>query len=194
MNPTDPALPPIVSQILAYAAIALGLLTGLAAGLRWLVPQLRVIASRTTTHADDAVVDWLARALAVIATVIDVAQVVLPRVSLGRPAAAPEGETRTVTTATVTRTEAPVVVSIPPTNPPPPMTGPGGAALVLVAALLWPALHGCGGAQQVSAGAACGSMYGLIAAHSDYTAERSAADLDSQRSICERLTADLVTP
>ena len=124
MNPEDTAaLPPLLAQILAYATIILALLTGLAAGLRWLVPQLRVIASRTKTHADDAVVDWLARALAVIATVIDVAQVVLPRVSLGRPAAAPEGEARTVTT--VVRTEAPV---IPPTNPPPPMTGPGGAA------------------------------------------------------------------
>ncbi len=53
---------------------------------------------------------------------------------------------------------------------------------------------GCGGAQQVSAGAACSTMNGLIAARTDYSAERSASDLDSQRSICDRLTAAPRTP
>lgn len=73
----------------------------------------------------------------------------------------------------------------------PPRVPPLVVLVVGVAACLG---AGCGGAQQVSAGAACGSMYGLIAARSDYTAERSAADLDSQHGICERLTADPVTP
>lgn len=128
MDPLDTAaLPPLVAQILAYATIALTLLTALAHGIVWLVPRLRVIAMRTTTAKDDALVDWLARAGASLAAVLDVVQLFVPRVGLGKPAAPLAGEARTTTRTTTVVLETPPA-PIPPTNPPPPMTGPGASA------------------------------------------------------------------
>lgn len=117
MDPLDTAtLPPLVAQILAYVTIALTLLTAFAHGLVWLVPRLRVIAMRTTTQRDDAVVDWLARTGASLSAVLDVVQLFVPRVGLGTPTPALD-ETRT---STVTVTETRPAPAIPPTNPPPP--------------------------------------------------------------------------
>lgn len=69
----------------------------------------------------------------------------------------------------------------------------GLAWAIVMVVLLTAATSGCGGAQQVGAGATCGTMMQLIATRADYSAERATADLDSQRAICERLTAE-VTP
>lgn len=115
MDPLDTAsLPPLVAQILAYATIALTLLTAFSHGIVWLVPRLRVIAMRTTTAKDDALVDWLARAGASLAAVLDVVQLFVPRVALGKPSPALD-ETRS-RTVTVTETATP------------PANGPGGSA------------------------------------------------------------------
>lgn len=94
-----------------------------------------------------------------------------------------------------------------PTQAPPPPTGGGSMAarvraagivitlvqsvmLFVIGVALLMAANGCGGAQQVGAGATCGTMMQLIATRADYSAERATADLDSQRAICERLTAE----
>ena len=86
MNIDATTLPPLLAQILAWVTLALTLLTAFAHGLTWIVPRLRVIASRTKTTRDDAFVDWIARAAVSFSAVLDAVQVVIPRVQLGEPA------------------------------------------------------------------------------------------------------------
>lgn len=85
---------------------------------------------------------------------------------------------------TVPVPEAPKPVILP-TNPPP-TNGPGGVALVLLVAMVWPTLHGCGGAARITTAAACGTVIVAIG-DSRQSPERALADVQSVEAVCRRL-------
>ena len=78
-------LPEWAELALQWLAIVVIAGTALSAFLGSIIPRLRALAERTAWDGDDKAVAWLAKAQGVLAYVLEVVQVFLPRIGLGKP-------------------------------------------------------------------------------------------------------------
>jgi len=132
--------PAIWQQITFWALVVLGAFTAVVRVLEAIVPRLEEQAARTPETGDDERAAWLRRQLGWMSVTLDTVQMLLPRISLGRPA---HQGTSTWDHLRMRRERREIEEGSrrPPPPPPPPDAG-GIIMLMIVAVLAWSS-QGC---------------------------------------------------